>query len=361
MNEQQINRLKYLLEKYQNKLHSSEEGQELFDMLKQVENPSMFDEIFREGWIHSGQGDYGHLLSWEEINLEINRRSHSRKIKNWNKVLVLRYSGIASSLMVIISLVWWLMPGNQGFEVYRTSFGETSEIFLDDGTQVTLNANSTLIWHLDLKKDKDGKNYRLAELDGEAFFNVAQVASENLTLDSEILAVRDLVPFKVRTPDLIVNVLGTAFNVMTWRGKTDVYLDHGAVELDLYGTADGGGEKNGIEVVEKVVMKPGEMVSFSARTRNLHKLETSGPEGFTEWKDGTLVFENVEFGSMLDRLANIYGKEFEIEDTTLLQLPVNFGVPYENWETVIKLMELTLMVDLIEEPDNKIIVKKREG
>lgn len=331
-------------------------------MLKQVENPSMLDEIFREGWIHSGQGDYGHLLSWEQLNAELNHRLNHQKKVGTTRVRALWYSGIAASLLAVIALAWWLMSGSPKFEIYHTGYGETSEIVLDDGTHVILNANSSLVWHLELKHDQDGKPFRLAELEGEAFFDVSRIEDQDLTPDARVRSGIGRVPFKVRTPDLTVNVLGTAFNVLTRRGKTDVYLDHGSVELDLYAPAIEGGSVNADEVVvEKVMMKPGDMVSFSAMTRDLHKIETANHDGITEWKDGTLVFDKVDFGIMLDRLEDIYGKKFAVEDTSLLNTPISAGVPYENWEVVTRLLELTFNVTFKEDQNNIVRLEKRKG
>ena len=357
----QFERVNYLLGKYVRNAHTPAEGQELFDLLKEVKNPEYIDQIFQGEWNQVSNEEFGHLLSWQQLMQELDSRKEE-KVTRDQKTRKTRISlwkwGVAASVLVIVAFAWWLIPRTPMVEIYETGYGETREIVLDDGTEVILNANSSLVWHHDLSQDASGTKYRLAELTGEAFFNVSRVDSEGKVVDGESDAPQDHLPFKVMTSDLTINVLGTAFNVMTWRGKTEVYLDHGAVQLDLFSstTMDKGSDKEE-EVFEKVIMKPGDMVSFSASTRDLHRAETENPERFTEWKEGTLVFENVLFGSMLNRLEDIYGKEFIVSDSTLMEVPVSFGLPYENWETVTNLMEVTLNIKLIEEQNNKIRVK----
>src|SRR5690606_5209527 len=108
-------------------------------------------------------------------------------------------------------------------------------------------------------------------------------------------------------------------------------------------------------------MKPGDMVSFSASTGDLHRMEAENPDRFTEWKDGTLVFENVDFGAVLDRLEDIYGKEFYVLDTLLLQTPISAGLPYKDWEVVTQLLEVTFNVNLKEDQNNIVRLEKRKG
>lgn len=361
-----IERINYLLGKYLDKTHNSMEESELFERLKEIRDPEMLDKIFQKGWVQSGDEDFGHLLSWQKLMKEVDRRSKDDIVFNKSRFSQFGKWSIAASILVIVAFIWWLIPDPIELQTYQTGFGETQDILLTDGTKVILNANSSLVWHLDLYEDQEGADYRLVELMGEAFFDVSHVDQEGRVLPEKGQDISRLVPFKVRTSDLTVNVLGTAFNVLSRRGKTDVYLENGSVQLELLdGQVTSTGKKGklsqGTKFYETMMMEPGEMVSFSASTRSLHKIEAEDPDRFTEWKDGTLVFENVDFGLMLDRMEDIYGKEFSVQDTSLLNTPISAGLPYKDWDVVTKLLEATFDISLKEEQNNLVRVEKRKG
>lgn len=362
----QIERTNYLLGKYLENTLSPEEGEELFARLKKVRDPEILDAHFRSGWVQSGDTDLGHLLSWEHLKRELEARHVEKRADIRSRSLNLWKWGIAASFLAVVSFVWWLSPGEPDIITYHTTFGETQEILLDDGTKVILNANSSLLWHKDRYRDSSGSEYRLAELKGEAFFEVSRVKEDGRIADNTQDNDQGMVPFKVRTSDLTVNVLGTAFNLRSRRGRTDVYLDHGSIELELLKEQTELGNRPLSKTaensdLEKVRMTPGDMVRFSSATQYLEKMEAENPGRFTQWKDGTLIFDNVTFGEMLDRLEDIYGKDFYVQDSLLLQTPVTAGLPYENWETVTKLLEVSLNVELNEEQNNKVRLEKRKG
>jgi len=79
-------------------------------------------------------------------------------------------------------------------------YGQTSHLFLFDGTEVWLNSGSKFRY-----PNKFNRNERNVYLEGEAFFKVAHN--------------KDL-PFKVKTGKLEVEDLGTAFNVSAYPGET---------------------------------------------------------------------------------------------------------------------------------------------
>jgi len=362
----QIERINYLLGKYLDKTQSPEEAAELFNRLKEIRDPELLDKIFQSGWTRSGDENLGRLLSWEQLKEELDRRNGQKVTSNKSRSLSIAKWSIAATILALVAFVWWFSSNSPEFQTYQTGFGETLTIILDDGTQVILNANSELVWHLDLAQDEKGREYRLAELTGEAYFDVSHVDRESEVVPDNADVVPRLVPFKVRTSDLMVNVLGTAFNVSNRRGKTDVYLDNGSVQLELLdGQIARTGKKEelspGIKLYETLMMEPGDMVSFSASTGDLHRTEAENPDRFTEWKDGTLVFDNVDFGVMLDRLEDIYGKEFAVQDTYLLHTPISAGLPYKDWEVVTKLLEATFDIDLKEDQNNIVRLEKRKG
>src|SRR5690625_3843782 len=187
--------------------------------------------------------------------------------------------------------------------VFETGFGENVEFVLDDGTKIYLNANSRLTWNNDWKKE----GIRRANLEGEAYFDVAHQEQKDGDNSSSRM------PFEVYTQDLTIRVLGTSFNAIQRRGKTEVLLDEGEVELALHRARKDGSEssesEDEIEAIpedravqesqeasaEVVKMVPGQWVSFSSVADELLQKTIDSSEPMTEWKEGTLFYQDVEF------------------------------------------------------------------
>lgn len=345
------NRIRDLAEKYLNRTLTVEESDELFRWLDEVRDAEMTDDVFLEEWLH---GDRNHRI--EEVTWDQIRELSHEKRPSQSRILSVpgwKWAAAAVLIMALSSLWWWW--GNTSepeMVVYQTGYGETMPVDLEDGSRVMLNANSKMIWNRDWEKRGNG---RWIELEGEAFFEVAHLETRNSSGVERI-------PFRVRTADLVVNVLGTSFNVSQRRGQTDVFLETGSIKLDLLElqtnhvqTDHNVGEQSRLE---PIVMKPGERVRFSARSGELEK-EEGDP---SDWKEGTLTFTKRKFGEVLSSLEDIYGKQFEVTDENLLDRVVNLALPYENWETVRQLIGMPLNIEFIEQENtNEIRIEKRSG
>lgn len=356
-------RIKYLLNKYLRKEHTPAEARELFDHLRTVYSPEELEDLFLNHWRHMAGSQSVTELTWQDIlekRKRITEKRQAEKRKSRTRI-IWRWS-VAASVLLIIGMLWWTGNEEPAYITYSTDFGETREIVLDDGTTIVLNANSELQWKKSWKKDK----MRFAELKGEAFFEVAHVdITSGRETESEDLSRR--MPFHVKSADMVIEVLGTSFNVEERRGETKVYLEEGSVKLNLL---EKEANQNPGEEMEKeaekssvsrtVLMEPGETVQYSAQTREWIKLEPDLASSITEWKDGVLMFEDVRFGDMLQRMEDIYGKSFEVADSNLLNRRVFFAVPYENWEVIRKLTETTLRVEFKTGNNEKIIIKNRK-
>jgi transmembrane sensor len=131
----------------------------------------------------------------------------------FSKTDLFRYSGIAASVLILISFAVYLFSDSIFYDTYATSFGMTRNILLEDGSEVTLNANSTL----KVPKNLLTSESREVWIEGEGFFSIAKKPNR--------------VRFLVHTDNLNVEVLGTKFNVNNRRGNTEVVLSEGSIRL----------------------------------------------------------------------------------------------------------------------------------
>lgn len=222
---------------------------------------------------------------------------------------------VAATLLFLLAGAWIYFYGyaDRGMMVVSTGYGENKSMVLPDGSTVTLNANSTLRYN----RYWTGKTSRQVWLEGEAFFEVAKKPATGQK-------------FKVFTSDLTVEVLGTIFNVNTYREATSVFLEEGKVQLELLGQ----------EV--SLVMAPGEIVSYSKATAKLPEIQQAQPIPHTSWKDGIMVFNQTPLQEVLTKMEEAYGMEFRVSDRVYLDLQITTGLPVENFELALSLLETTL-------------------
>ena len=159
------------------------------------------------------------FISKEKVTLEwtkLEAKIKGNKIKPKIKVRFLKQFSAAASLLLLISVGFYFINSNSKV-THKTNYGEILNIKLQDGSDVTLNSNSSLSYY----KNESRKVW----LSGEAFFQVDKKVATNAK-------------FWVLTDDLSVEVYGTSFNVNTKKKKTDVFLEEGSIWLKLKNGAD---------------------------------------------------------------------------------------------------------------------------
>lgn len=239
------------------------------------------------------------------------------------------FAGIAASLVLIFvsykAISWYQQPNEI---IYHTAFGEQLDLKLVDGTEVSLNANSTLRFF--------SKNAREVWLQGEAFFKVEKKPSTKAK-------------FQVHTAELDIEVLGTAFNVNSLRSETAVMLEEGKVKLRL----DNGREET---------MQSGDLLSYSGKTQQIIKKEEAvSSELYTSWKDGQLIFRNISLREAMQKIEATYGVEvvFEAEELEQRSTSISIGVPTKNLEICINAIQKSMGL-IIEQKGQQLIIKEQQ-
>jgi transmembrane sensor len=186
----------------------------------------------------------------------------------------LRY---ADSSMVPVTLP------EQSAAIYNslsTPRGGQYRIVLPDGTKVWLNAETTLKYPGVFAKD-----HRTVELEGEAYFEVAQKQQQ---------------PFIVKSKAQELQVLGTAFNISAYPDEpvTRTTLASGAVQVKNLSTS----------LADK--LQPG-LQSEVNRERTI--IRQADVFSATAWKSGLFSFRNASVEELMKQLRRWYGVEVEFE------------------------------------------------
>lgn len=200
-------------------------------------------------------------------------------------------------------------------------YGKRSKVMLPDGTQIWLNAGSTLIFPTTFS----GKT-REVKLQGEMYAEVAHDPKR---------------PFLVETDQLEIKVYGTRFNLSAYADANPwVVLVEGSVGIK----ADRGREMK---------LQPNErIVRDENGTLDKTKVDASC---FVSWKDGYLTYRETPIPEVLRQIERYYNLSFNLDDNVSLQNITCSGkiILSDNLDNV--LTALTLISDTRYQRDNKSI------
>ena len=191
-----------------------------------------------------------------------------------------------------------------------TPRGGEFKITLEDGTEVWLNAETTLRY----PETFDGAERRV-EVSGEAYFKVAKNAEK---------------PFYVVSGGQEVRVLGTEFNVHAYNDEPAIFttLVEGSIALKPV-------SGNGSELM----LTPGSQSVFtrSDASARVRKVDT---DVVTSWRSGVFVFENQNLEQIMRTLSRWYNFEYEFADTKVAQTEFMGSIPrYGSFNEVIDIFQ----------------------
>ncbi|HMP28965.1 MAG TPA: DUF4974 domain-containing protein, partial [Saprospiraceae bacterium] len=66
----------------------------------------------------------------------------------------------------------------------------------------------------------------------------------------------------------------------------------------------------------------------------------------SSWKDGTIIFEGAVLSDVLNKITEIYGVEFEVEDQRILNRKITAGIPNSQLEIALTMLQNLLDVDI---------------
>lgn len=168
-------------------------------------------------------------------------------------------------------------------------YGKRSTLILSDGTEVTINSGSRVIYPVAFNKKK-----REIYIEGEAYLSVSHNPDW---------------PFYVKTDHLEVRVLGTEFNIKSYQNEpqTCVVLVQGSVQA----IAESG----------KVLMKESELLSVSNQTGET-KIEKVNIIEYISWKDGWLNCNSESIGSIATKLSRYYNVDIQTKSEEVSKMEI---------------------------------------
>lgn len=266
-----------LFARYINGLYTEADVEALKDMLSSVAGYQEAGDVMEQaGREYDGEDTGAHLRQYRAEARQMLKRLRRRE-RRFRFHPLLKYAAIL--LPALVAGIAAYMYSERGKTVEKplltvqASPGKTQRVTFDDGTEVILNAATTLMYPESFDRER-----RVVRLDGEAFFQVAGNPSR---------------PFIVETNGVTVEVLGTSFNMKAY-GEDEllsVAVESGKVQVNLPEAS--------------LRLNPGERFLLNRASRDIQK-KSEDPQESTSWISGGLHFDKTPLKSVIRELERRY-------------------------------------------------------
>jgi len=295
------------------------------EWLKEKEEHRRYFEHFRLIWEESRKLAAVSTVSendaWSRFQQRVGTNENTTRIVqldtgiSWRPIL-----RIAAVLIVLLGAAGAWFISQRGSQPLIVSSGEQiKQEVLPDGSQITLNKQSTITYAGNRKERK-------VQLEGEAFFNIAQDPGK---------------PFVIKVNEVTVTVLGTSFNVKSTNGKTEVIVETGAVEVT----------KNH----NSVQLKPHEKVVITAAETAPTK-QSNTDELYSYYRTQTFVCNNTPLWKLVEILNEAYGVNIVIANPEKRNLQINSTFTNSSLDSTLQVIGLTYEI-AVEKQGSQIILK----
>jgi transmembrane sensor len=206
---------------------------------------------------------------------------------------------------VVGSFLWWRNPSATDWQSIATKDAIRTDT-LPDGSIITLNKHSSL-----------STKERTVNLEGEAFFRVARDTRR---------------PFRVRTNDVMITVLGTSFNVRSDAGQTAITVETGAVSVST---------RHG-----SIRLNAGETITLRQSDSILQK-HPAGTPLHEYYRPRDFVCNDTPLWQLVDALNQAYDVHIRIGNPALHDLPINTVFHDEKLDRILSVIGETLNIRVI--------------
>lgn len=324
-------------------LSSGEKKKVISDIQDKKENKEIFKKV-KISWAFLSSTRKLNDYEVENAYLKIqNKISGKNRRLNSTLQVVFKYAAIIVFL-ISLTTIYYLNkqqfraddPSNElSYTTFITENGQRSKVVLPDSSIVWLNSGTTLSYPSNFSEQN-----RKVSLKGQAFFQVYHKEND---------------PFSVQANGLIVEVLGTEFDVYAYPENDEiaVVLESGKVEL----------AHKDFESFN-YTMKPGEKATYNIANKAL-TINHADAAIYSSWKDGKLIFRNESMKNVVEKLRRWYNIDIEVADDEVYNSIFSGTIQNESYEEISRYLEIVcdvkckLIHNYEEDAKPEIIISKK--
>lgn len=246
----------------------------LINKERDEEKVEALNQLWSEIDVSADESTYKDLKEIHRRIKYLNRKTKSGYISFLRKVAILLLP-----ILTFSAAYFYLKNSVSDTEIvqYYVPLGETKHVMLSDGTEVWINSES----YLSVPK-KFSSVTRSVNLIGEAYFQVAKDKKK---------------PFIVQTNDMLIEVLGTKFNINAYPDLSEVKttLKEGVVKVDI----------NTEKKSDSFILSPNEELSLNTKTGEIIKRATD-TSGLPAWDNGNMEFNAAIISDVFKQIERKY-------------------------------------------------------
>jgi len=211
--------------------------------------------------------------------------------------VIMRFLRVAAILIgpVMLAIGWYIgssdsSPKEVTWNTVTAPKKHIAACTLADGTEVWLNAGSTLSYPSNDPSDK-----REVKLSGEGYFKVTKNAKK---------------PFFVITNQAMVKVLGTLFNMKAYPGEDHIVttLEEGSIELLTQNPG-----------TTPLLLRPGEQAIYNT-SNGKTEINIVDASRFSAWRSDKFIFKDADLMTIITELERLYDIKIYINNPRLEKL-----------------------------------------
>ena len=266
---------------------------------------------------------------WNELKQSLDTK-HEYSINKWVR-LGLRYAAIALLFLVSGFLMHDLILNQQPqFNIIETASGKQSTLILNDGTRVTLNENSRLIYPTNFNQDD-----RSVTLQGEAFFDVIHNAKK---------------PFMVHVQNYTVKDLGTKFDVNAYPDRIYSYTSLKKGKVQILDNAKGN------KILSE--LQPGTQLAYNRKTGD-YSVKAIDKNVIAQWLPGKIIIKHKKLTTIAQILSSKYGYTIDVKNINFKNLTYNITIENEPLDEILSDIHfITPQVKYSINPEKKTVIIK---
>ena len=254
--------------------------------------------------------------NWERFQNTVNqqKRDNTPILKTRTKTSF--FTRVAAAVILLILAATTVYIINNKINNKLSLISETiekTEIILPDGSSVTLNKGSELVY-----PEKFNKRERLVKLSGEAYFEITKDFFK---------------PFYIQLKNSTVKVLGTSFNLKEDKNE-QIILSIIDGQVSFYETNN---KKNHIN------LSAGEQGVFNRKNKEFSK-DNFFNKNFLFWKKGKLIFDNMQIINVFENLEKSFYKKIIVRDMDIKEYKLTTIFEGQTLEGILK--ELAILYDI---------------
>lgn len=283
----------------QNWINESEANQKYFNQIKIIFDRASANQV---------QIQFDADAAWKNVKVKLHNKGKQRWLGNIGFGQALRIA--AGFLLILFAGLYthnWYSQPVQTFAVKSDSIVVSDT--LPDGSSAFLNKKSALSYEYNPREKK-----RKVKLTGESYFEVKHEEEK---------------PFIIEADEVLVEDLGTAFNVKAYPESDTVEVIVESGEVQIYTLKNPG-----------LHLGAGETGIYSKRTREFTKLSKADTNALS-YKTGVFSFNKTDLRSMIDKINEVYDVQIKLSNEKLADCRITVDFNNEPLDTVIDVIATT--------------------